>query len=302
MNHKLVTLLIIGIIASGLIYTHPAYAHNLGGDQSASWLAKVAEIKTEANLISKHIGQKDVIGYYSDALGEYWNANDTREMGERNTLLATEIPTVINATISDAQAGNQNAVNDDVSKLVGYLDESVPVRVDKDKLDNSTVQALSVTFVLKESLEKYGDSINATVNLNDMSQMNMSSGSTMTGMSSGMSMPTTVVDKNKYENAIGLVTTAQNMFNDVAAQNPDKSDANGKISTAFTKLVQDLNNKADAQTIMNDVHVNIHPSLIVAYGLKTESAVPEFPLPEVLIIISIAGVVVATRFKSNLGF
>ena len=302
MNHKLVTLLIIGIIASGLIYTHPAYAHNLGGDQSASWLAKVAEIKTEANLISKHIGQKDVIGYYSDALGEYWNANDTREMGKRNTLLATEIPTVINATISDAQAGNQNAVNDDVSKLVGYLDESVPVRVDKDKLDNSTVQALSVTFVLKESLEKYGDSINATVNLNDMSQMNMSSGSTMTGMSSGMSMPTTVVDKNKYENAIGLVTTAQNMFNDVAAQNPDKSDANGKISTAFTKLVQDLNNKADAQTIMNDVHVNIHPSLIVAYGLKTESAVPEFPLPEVLIIISIAGVVVATRFKSNLGF
>ena len=302
MNHKLVTLLIIGIIASGLIYTHPAYAHNLGGDQSASWLAKVAEIKTEANLISKHIGQKDVIGYYSDALGEYWNANDTREMGERNTLLATEIPTVINATISDAQAGNQNAVNDDVSKLVGYLDESVPVRVDKDKLDNSTVQALSVTFVLKESLEKYGDSINATVNLNDMSQMNMSSGSTMTGMSSGMSMPTTVVDKNKYENAIGLVTTAQNMFNDVAAQNPDKSDANGKISTAFTKLVQDINNKADAQTIMNDVHVNIHPSLIVAYGLKTESAVPEFPLPEVLIIISIAGVVVATRFKSNLGF
>ena len=300
MNHKLVTLLIIGIIASGLIYTHPAYAHNLGGDQSASWLAKVAEIKTEANLISKHIGQKDVIGYYSDALGEYWNANDTREMGER--MLATEIPTVINATISDAQAGNQNAVNDDVSKLVGYLDESVPVRVDKDKLDNSTVQALSVTFVLKESLEKYGDSINATVNLNDMSQMNMSSGSTMTGMSSGMSMPTTVVDKNKYENAIGLVTTAQNMFNDVAAQNPDKSDANGKISTAFTKLVQDLNNKADAQTIMNDVHVNIHPSLIVAYGLKTESAVPEFPLPEVLIIISIAGVVVATRFKSNLGF
>ena len=96
MNHKLIALLIVGIIASGLIYTHPAYAHNFGGDQSASWLAKVTEIKTEANFISKHVGQKDVIGYYSDALGEYWNANDTKEMGERNTLLATEIPTINN--------------------------------------------------------------------------------------------------------------------------------------------------------------------------------------------------------------
>ncbi|MDE1769628.1 MAG: hypothetical protein KGI28_03605 [Thaumarchaeota archaeon] len=304
MNHKLVAVFIIGIIASGLIYTHPAYAHNFGGDESASWLAKVSEIKTEANLISKHVGQKDVISYYSDALSEYWNANDTREMGERNTLLATEIPTTINATISDAQAGNQSSVNDDVTTLGGYLDESIPVRVDSDKLNNSTVQALSVTFVLKESLEKYGDAINATVDLNNMSQMNMnmSSESTMKGMSSGTSMPATVVDQNKYENAIGLATAAQNMFTDVAAKNPDKSDANGKISTAFTTLLQDLNGKADAQTIMNDVHVGIHPVFIDGYGLKLVSPIPEFPLPAVLIIISIAGVVVATRFKSNLGF
>ena len=304
MNHKLVALLIVGIIASGLIYTHPAYAHNFGGDESASWLAKVSEIKTEANFISKHVGQKDVIGYYSDALGEYWNVNDTREMGEGNTLLVIEIPTTINTTIADAQAGNQSSVNDDVTKLGGYLDESVPVRVNKDKLNNSTVQALSVTFVLKESLEKYGDAINATVNLNDMSQMsmNMSSGGAMKGMSSGMSMATPVVDQNKYENAIGLATAAQNMFADVATKNPDKSDANGKISTAFTKLLQDLNNKADAQTIMNDVHVGIHPVFIDGYGLNLVSPVPEFQLPAVLIIISIAGVVLATRFKSNLGF
>ncbi|MDE1770845.1 MAG: hypothetical protein KGI28_09905, partial [Thaumarchaeota archaeon] len=86
MNDKLVALLLAGVIASGLIYTHPAYAHNFGGDESASWLAKVAEIKTEVNNVSKHVGQKDVIDYYADALGEYWNSNDTREMGERNTL------------------------------------------------------------------------------------------------------------------------------------------------------------------------------------------------------------------------
>jgi len=298
-NKKFTALLLLGVIASGLVYTHPAYAHNFGGDESASWLAKVSEIKTEVTNVAKHVGDKTAIDYYSDALGEYWNSNDTREMGERNTLLQQEIPATINATLNDAGTGNQSMVNDDVAKLGGYLDESVPVRVDKDKLDNSTVQALAVTFVLKEALEKYGDALNSTVDLNDMSQMTMSSGS-MSNMAS------TVVNENAYENSVSLATTAQQMFSDVVSKNPNVS-GNSKISNGFTKLIQDLNSKSDVNTIMNDVHVGIHPTLIMAYNIQDatahgESAVPEFPLPALLIIISIAGVVVATRFKSHLGF
>jgi hypothetical protein len=315
MNSKLIAILLAGIIASGLIYTHPAFAHNFGGDESATWIAKIAEIKTEASIVAKHIGDKDAIDYYSDALGEYWNANDTKEMGERNTLLAKEIPSAINATLDDAgKAGNQNMVNDDVSKLNGYLDESIPVRVDKDKLNNSTIQALAVTFVLKEALEKYGDAVNSTTNLNDMSQMKM--GDNMSGGNNGMSMgsttmTSTVVDKNAYENSLSLATTAQSMFNDVSAKNTDKSDANAKVSAAFTKLLQDLNGKADVNTIMMDVHTNLHPVLIDAYKLEVNaqagihnpgSAVPEFPLPALLIVVSIAGVITATRFKSRIGF
>src|SRR2546427_10143620 len=239
MNKRAVALLLAGIISSGMIYSHPAYAHNFGGDESATFLAKVSEIKTEINFISKHVSDSAAIDYYSDALGEYWNANDTKEMGERNTLLQKEIPATINSTISDARSGNQVAVNADVSQLSGYLDEAVPVRIDKDKLTNSTVQALAVTFVLKESLEKYGDAINSTVALNDMPQMNMNSN--MSGGSVQTSVP--IVDQLKYENSIGLATATQQMFNDLAAKNIDKSTSNDKISAAFTKLLQDLNNK-----------------------------------------------------------
>jgi hypothetical protein len=291
-NNKIIALLLAVVISSGLIYTHPAYAHNFGGDESASFLAKVAEIKTEVGFIAKHISDSEAIDYYSDALGEYWNANDTKQMGERNTLLQKEIPATINSTISDARAGNQAAVNADVSQLNGYLDEAIPVRIDKDKLNNSTVQALAVTFVLKEALEKYGDAINSTVNLNDMSQMNMGD-----NMSSGsmqqMSVP--IVDPLKYENSMGLASAAQQIFNDLVAKNSDKSTYNDKIFTAFTKLLQDINNKADGNTVMIDVHVQIHPNLVSAYNIQ---AVPEFPMPALLVIISIVGVIAITRFRS----
>ena len=306
MNHKLATLSLTAIIVSGLVYTHPAFAHSFGGDESASWLAKVTEIKTEASLVATHVNNNAAIDYYSDALGEYWNANTTKEMSERNTLLAQEIPSTINQTLDDARInGYQNTVNDDITKLSGYLDESIPVRIDKDKLDNSTIQALAVTYVLKEALEKYGDSINSATDLNDMSQMKMDN---MSG--GGMVMTSTIVDQNKYENSIGLASAAQIMFNNVAAKNPDKSDANNKVSAAFTKLLQDLNGKADANTIMIDVHTNLHPILTDAYQLPVTStgvnnagsAVPEFQLPALLIMVSITGVVLATRFKSNLGF
>lgn len=301
MNGKFIALLLLGMIVSGLIYTHPAYAHNFGGDESAGWLAKINEIKTEVNNVAKHVGQKKVIDYYNDALGEYWNSNDTKEMGEKNALLQKEIPVTINATITDANAGNQNMVNDDVSKLSGYLDESVPVRVDKDKLNNSTVQALAVTFVLKEALEKYGDALNSTADLNDMSQMNTAGGN----MSSMSMSASTIVNDNAYENSVSLATTAQQMFSTVATNNPSISD-NAKISDALSKLVKDLNSKADVNTIMVDVHEGIHPTLIAAYNIQgansTQSAVPEFPLPTILAVISITGVVIATRFKSHMGF
>ena len=292
MNKRVVAILLAGIISSSLIYTHPAYAHNFGGDESASFLAKVSEIKTEVGFISKHVSDSKAIDYYSGALGEYWNANDTKEMGERNTLLQKEILATINSTISDARAGNQSAVNADVSQLNGYLDEAIPVRIDKDKLNNSTVQALAVTFVLKEALEKYGDAINSTVDLNDMSKMNMNGSMSSDSM---QQMSVTIVDQLKYENSMGLASTAQQMFNDLVAKNPDKSTYNDKVSAAFTKLIQDINNKADGNTVMTDVHIQIHPNLISAYNIQ---AVPEFPMPALLVIISIVGVIAITRFRS----
>lgn len=304
---KVVALCLAGIIVVGMIYTHPAFAHNFGGDESATFIAKTYEIKAEVNQVAKNIGNADSIGYYADALNEYWNANDTKEMGERNSLLAKEIPDTINATIEAAKSGDSASVDSHISDLTGYLAEALQARVDPDKANNSTIQALAVAYVSKEVLEKYGDAINSTVDLTDMSNMNMNN--TNSGSMSGMSMasqPQTIVDQNAYDNSIALATSAQQMFSDVASKNPSNT-YNSKISDGFTKLISDLNAKADGNTIMMDVHEGIHPGLISGYNVPLESssttagnpnaAVPEFPLPVLLTLISVAGVITITRLK-----
>ena len=289
MNTKVVALLLATVISSGLIYSHPAYAHNFGGDESAGFLAKVQEIKTELNQISMSLSNPSAIDYYVDATGEYWNANDTKEMAEKNQLLAKEIPDTLEAIFTAAKMNNPDAndINTKITQLNGYLDEAVPVRIDKDKLSNSTVNALALTSILKEVLEKYGDAINSTQDLNDMSQMK-----NMSGMQSTMSV--TVVDENKYENAKALAATATNMFNDLMKKYPNITE-NAKISDAFTELNQQLDNKAAGNDVMTTVHTKIHPNLINGYNVQI---VPEFPMPALLVIISIVGMIAITRFRS----
>ncbi len=301
MNTKVVALLLAGIISSGLIYSHPAYAHNFGGDESATFLAKVQEIKTELQQISDNLSDHEVVAYYVDATGEYWNANDTKEMGERNQLLAKEIPDTLDSIFMVANMTNPNStdVNAKITQLNGYLDEAIPVRIDKDKLDNATVNALAVTFVLKEALEKYGDAIEANVDLNDEAAMNTTAMSSSNSMSGMQSMTVSIKDEDAYDNSKALAATAQNMFEDLQTKYPDIAQ-NSKIASGFTKLVKDLDNKADANTIMVDAHVGIHPDLEAGYKIEN-AAVPEFPLPLLLIVIAFSGLIFATRMKTKIG-
>lgn len=175
---------VFSIIAAALIFAHPAYAHNFGSDESAIWLSKVQNLKAEMSALKMDLSDSKAVAWHVDKLGEYWNANDTKEMGERNQLLAKEIPDTINAITTAAQGPSPNAVDiqQNINKLDGYLDESISARLDKTKLQNATVQGLAVTGMISETLEDYGDAIGTSVDLNNMSYiMNKMSG--MSGMS-----------------------------------------------------------------------------------------------------------------------
>jgi hypothetical protein len=273
------TMILIAALSFGLIFSSKAaYAHNFGGDESASYLAKVKEVPVETHAILNDLGNKTLLDWHFDKIGEYWNSNDTREMNERNQLLAKEIPGAIAAIIDQANKTNPDRANisQTVSNLDGWLAESVPVRIDKPQLDNLTVSALAINDVLGEVMEGYGDATN-----------------------SSNSNPAPIVNVAAYQNAKGLAEAAQSMWNDLKAKTPSNvsSTTISKLDSAFANLTQSIAKNASDDQINSIANDTIKTNFATVY--RTVVA-PEFPVPLSIAIASIAGVIAVARLRSKL--
>jgi predicted secreted protein with PEFG-CTERM motif len=282
------------MVSSSLAYSHPAYAHTFGADESASFLAKVQGIKSEMQAIQKDLSDKNLVSWHVDKLGEYWNANDTKEMGERNSLLANEIPNTINDITTAATASNLNPSNisQKITQLNGYLDEAIPVRIEKSKVQNATVNALALAIMVRETLEDYGDAIGYTGDMNSMKGMNMS-GTTMPSSN----MPVPIVNVAAYHSAQTLAKNAQNYLNNnVNTWSPSATaDAINKVNSNFDKFSNAISGNVSQSAIMPVAHRELYPSLVDAFSI---TPIPEFGSLAVMIIsISIIGVIIVSRTR-----
>ncbi|MGI0087602.1 MAG: hypothetical protein ACREBI_06540 [Nitrosotalea sp.] len=350
MNNKASAVVVGIIIFAGLFYAHPAYAHNFASDESANFLGKVADLKAEVQALQMDLSDPAAVSWHISKINGYWTTNDTTQMAERNQLLSTEIPNTLNAIITAAKqpSPDNSTISQQITALNGYLDEGITARIDQDKLQNATVQALADTDIIKEALADYGIAINSQVDLNDMSKMQgmgsmnmgtsysqnkgstihlvqmsgMSSNSNMSGTSgisssgsmSGMNMQsngTTTVPISNMAAYHSAQTHAQAMksFFDKNVAPLATTNMSTQVQTAdsyMSQLIDAINNKDDGNTIMVITHIHIHPALITAFNLPLMkmnmggSAVPEFPVPALLAVISIIGVVVITRFRAKL--
>ncbi|MGI0088441.1 MAG: hypothetical protein ACREBI_10880 [Nitrosotalea sp.] len=275
-----------------LILIQPAYAHSFNDYESAAFLAKIPEVKIETNLIATHAGNKDAINYYDTLLKKYWTFNDTRELNERNPQLASLISSTINDTISDAKAGNADMAYSDYFSIAGYMEQAGVVRVDPIPLNNSTIQAMSIAIVLRESLERYGDAIKSSElgNLSSMtvSKMEYANGMTSTGTPK-------IANEYAYENSKELAQEALQMYGQLITHNDDKKTYNDKIGNFMTKYITDLNNMADPNTVISDVYMGVYPNFVSGYRLNLES-IPEFPVPALMVAAIISVVIAITRF------
>lgn len=294
------------IIFSGMIVAHPAFAHNFVQNSDADLIAKIQEFKAESKMIASNVSNNTLAQWHISKSQEYWGSNEMGTLSQKDSNLANQISSAIDDLYSYAAQPNADTVtaNQKVGKINQLLDQAESEEVSTSSQGNSTVQALALVGVITEVLKDYGDAIGSKVDLTNMNNMNMSSTSGsmqgMSGMSSsgnnmqGMSMSRTpIVNMAAYQSAQALTDVSQTMLSNLQTIAPyDTSVYLSKVGTALDALKQKIGEQGSGMDVMTIVHVQCHPNLIAAFNI---AAVPEFPIPILLVMISFVGVIVMSR-------
>ncbi|OLC24028.1 MAG: hypothetical protein AUH71_03385 [Thaumarchaeota archaeon 13_1_40CM_4_48_7] len=260
----------------GAVYAIPnqrAFAHTFSGDESASFLATVEVIKVHLDLAKKDFTTNATLSAeHVEHAGEHLTNDTIKEITERNKRLGTDLPASLKDLREALEGGNATAVdvNGQVTNINSLLDETVTVRIEKTQLTNSTVQGTMLADFADEILESY-----------DGAYANQ----------------TNIVNMMDYESAQALAVRAQELFDSKlkAMAEANATAAVTALDAGLKKLKQAIDDKAAPDNVDSIVNKDVHPNIQKAFNLQI---IPEFPLPLVLTIPAIAGIIIAAKINT----
>jgi hypothetical protein len=323
-------LVLAGLVSFGLVFANnnqQAYAHTFSGDESASFLALAESIRTELQLVQSNLASNaSVAEEHAAHAREHLDNHTIEEIAERNERLGRDLP----AALEDLQLSLENStaaeqVSAQVQNINDLLAETVTVRVDSEQLNNSTVWALVIANMADGVLEHYKAAYGIETNETSGGHaQGNESGSNMTGDNESVTMTastnetttaeddqgnmtrndrannnnsTEVVNEVEYQTAQGLANRTIQLFNDqVRELAPDNAtEAVADLEAGLQNLKQAIDNREMPTDVEVILHTEVQPNLQAAYNLQVA---PEFPLPLLMILPAIAGIIAATRISA----
>ena len=285
----IITFLTITILSSLLVSNANkwVFAHTFSGDESATFLALLEMIKTEAHLAQQNLTTNVTLAQeHADATTEHLDASKTKEIAERNERVANELNdslTALKDAFNSTSAPNASDIKSKVDQLDAILGEVLSVRIDKNQLNNVTVKALTVNDLVGETLEHYGEAVgheessknsesNSTANASNSTSMGSSNrGTSSSNMSqSGNATDSTVrIDEAPYQTAQALSTRIIELYNEIRS-NALNSTAANNVQTGLESLKSDVVKKVPFDTLDRLIDSTIAPSLNSAFDLKLQ--------------------------------
>lgn len=246
------------------------FPHNFTANESASFLSLVDQIKSVLITIkqdnSSNNGLAREQAQYARIL---LNDSVLKELKERNQRIASELPRMLDAL--------QNLSSKDFDNNLGTIDdllgEAVTVRVDKDQLTNSTVQALAFATDIDTILDEYiagfnGSSVPMNMNMNMIGMSSMDT-NVNNSMSTTLNVSDSEIVKNisAYMRARALTDIAIDRFNTELKGKSNFTSAMEEVVKGLDQLKISMQNKESPTRIMGIVHGQIQPNLQTAFDL-----------------------------------
>ena len=134
-----------------------------------SFLLFIYRIKNEAQLVQSNLlvnstdnnSNRTLAQQHSENAISILNQTWTKEIAERNHRVANELTTTLiglkNATATTKPASTDNDIKDKVTNLNNLLCEALSVRLTKDQINNSTIQALALANIINKIDRRYSN-------------------------------------------------------------------------------------------------------------------------------------------------
>ena len=264
MRKLIITFLILSIVSSVAVSNplNRAFAHTFSGDESATFLALLEMIKTEAHLAQQNLGTNVTLAHeHAEATTEHLDANQTKEISERNTRVSNELNdslTALKNAFNSTSPPTASDIKDKVSNVDAILGEVLSVRIDKNQLNNVTVKASTVNDLVGETLEHYGEAVG-----HEDTNKSSESNSTTNASSSAVK----IVNEAAYQTAQALSSRVIELYKDVNSKALNSTAAENAQS-GLEMLKSDIDKKVPFDTIDKLIDSTISPALNSAYDLK----------------------------------
>jgi hypothetical protein len=255
------------LIMLGPTVNRSVYGHTFSGDESASFLTKVEMIKIESKLALDQVSNDPALAkeHAKNAVNQLMS-NDTKEISERNSRLATELNNALNNFSNAFESGSpsQTEISDKVTSINDILADVVNSRIEQDQQENATMKALVVNDLVGETLKYYGIALGMEEGEHE-SEHDANKTSTEHSAESGSNETSSIVDEASYQTTQAIITQAIENFEDIKK---DSNTNSTELGDSLNAVKEKIDSKAPFDEIDTIVDEKITSLLNSVYDLN----------------------------------
>ena len=249
-RNSILVILFAGVVSIAVVFPlKAAYAHTFSGGESAAFLALVKILQADLDLVQSNAASNATLAQaHANAIAEHLDANTTKELAERNKLVANDLTKAISDLNQTVQSKpSTDVVKGKINNINALLQEAITVRVEKNQLTNSTVKGQAVSDIADEALERYREAY---------------------GIEEGKSAAghNTIVNMADYQSAKAIAAKAQEMF-DEAKQLTSTSAAITKVGDDLTQFKNYIDTKTPYDKVNSYMEDTLDPGIKAAFKL-----------------------------------
>lgn len=224
------------------------YGHTFSGDESATFLTKIEMIKIESKLALDEVSNNPALSKeHSENVANQLTSNDTKEISEKNSRLATELNDALNnfSNAFESETPSQTEISDKVTNINDIIADVVNSRINQEQQENATIKALVINDLVGEALKHYGMALGMGEGEHE-SEHNENTTSTEHSTESSNNETSSIVDEADYQIAQATIMQAIENFDDIKKD----SDTN---STELRHSLDVVKEKIDSKVPFDEI-------------------------------------------------